>query len=157
MTQQSDSSSLRPFGCNNNHCNVNLCLDYIDDSVEVMRSSMVYESTEQISHIHLLLGLLHRLGSFLLLRLLFFGGRGVLLCGRGRRSSNGSGSASSNAFLSVSNQLMERLSLEGCDHSVDVVIRSLRSDGSEERLDIVGAWIEQKVPISVLPERASRA
>lgn len=118
---------------------------------------MTSESTEEIAHVHFFLssglGLLG-LGSLLLLGLLFF--RGLLLGSRGSGSS-GCGACGANALLSVSDQLVEGLALEGVDNSLDVLVGSVRADGSKEGLDVIGGWIDLEVLMSFLPPRANRA
>lgn len=117
---------------------------------------MTSESTEEIAHVHFFLnglGLLG-LGSFLLLGLLFF--RGLLL-GNWGSGSSGSGACRANALLSVSDQLVEGLSLEGVDNSLDVLVGSVGADGSKEGLDVIGGWIDLEVLMSFLPPRANRA
>ena len=94
-------------------------------------------STEEISEILVscFLGGRRRgdlLGLFLLLLLLF---RSFLLGGAGSNSSRG---ATSDSLLTLRDQLVQLLSLEATDDSVEVLIRDLRSDVSEERLEVCG-------------------
>ena len=68
------------------------------------------------------------LGLFLLLLLFFV--LLLLLLGRG------SSSARPNFFLTVGNELVDGLGFATGDDSVDVVVRNVGSDASEEGLDI---------------------
>ena len=118
---------------------------------------MTSESTEEIAHVHFFLSSGHGLlglGSLLLLGLLFF--MGLLLGSRGSGSS-GCGACGANALLSVSDQLVEGLALEGVDNSLDVLVGSVRADGSKEGLDVISGWIDLEVLMSFLPPRANRA
>jgi hypothetical protein len=94
-------------------------------------------STEEISEIlvNWFLGGRRRgdlLGLFLLLLLLF---RSFLLGGAGGNSSRG---ATSDSLLTLRDQLVQLLSLKATDDSVEFLIRDLRSDVSEERLEVCG-------------------
>ena len=112
-------------------------------------------STEEVSEIFVGLfflggrGSLLLLGLFLLL-LLFFVGLG---CGGGGRGS----SARADFFLSVGDEFVEGFSLEGVDASVEVIVRDLRSDVAEKRLDVSCLCVNVFLLISFLPERASSA
>jgi hypothetical protein len=71
------------------------------------------------------------LGLFLLLLLLF----GSLLLGG---ASNSSRCTTSDSLLTFRDQIVQLLSLEAADDSVDILIGDLRSDVSEEGLDVCG-------------------
>lgn len=99
-------------------------------------------STEEIAHVHFFFGFrLLGLGSFFLLGLLFFGSflRGFLSCSLSSRSRSSRSSRTSvaNAFLSVSNELVNGFALEGINNTLDVLVSSVGANGSEERLDVI--------------------
>lgn len=100
-------------------------------------------STEEIAHVHFFFGFrLLGLGSFFLLGLLFFGSflRGFLSCSLSSsrsRSSRCSRTSVANAFLSVSNELVNGFALEGINNTLDVLVSSVGANGSEERLDVI--------------------
>jgi hypothetical protein len=90
-------------------------------------------STEEVAQI--LISLLD-FGLFLLLGLLFFGG--LLLFFFGFASSRSNWSTSSDSLGTLSDQLMERFSLQSLDNSVEFVVVGVGLDAGEDCFEIFG-------------------
>ena len=88
-----------------------------------------------------------------LLWLLFLLGLLFLSCSYSLRSWCGS----SESLVSVSNELMDRFSLDIGEKSFDLSIIRFACDATEDRFDIFSGYIIKYILISFLPERVRRA